>query len=183
MLLKVDFNFNYKYLFRQLFIQKFVEIHSSLFIPFFYKLLVYFSINELELWDDSRVYNYFYFFRFFFGSKCFFVSFKSFFSYSKTSYSFSLQGFFNKFRCFFPMFFLVNDLLFLSSDTYFYSFFNFEKLFLILRFFDLNLVAEKKTNLGLYYLYDNLNFKFFFRTKIFDADIFVFFFWFFKFWT
>jgi len=140
-------------------------------MPYLNILLLFFSVNEIEQLDDSRTFNYFYLFRFFFGKKSFFTKFVSFFSYNRNFYNFNIQIVFKKSYCFFPLFFLVNDLLFLTNINFFTWFFNPTKHnVFILRFFDMNLFLEKKTNAGLYSLVNNLNYKFFFECSDYDSS-------------
>jgi hypothetical protein len=165
MLLKQDFYFTYKNVLRFYLLQKCDFFLNSFELPFLTSLLLYFSVSELEDLDDGRAFNYFFLFRFFFGKKAFLTKFDSSFRLNRTFYSFTIYIFFQKRNCFFPLFFLVNDLLAFSSDKYIKIFFMPHRsgCSFFLRFFDMNLFLEKKTNSGLYYLYDNLNFKFFFK--------------------
>ena len=170
MLLKIDYNFNLKYVLRFLFLQKYPFITNTFAMPYLNILLLFFSINEVEQLDDPRTFNYFFLFRFFFGKKSFFTKFFSFFSYNRNFYNFNVQIFFKKIYCFFPLFFLVNDLLPLTNINFLSWFFNPTKHnIFILRFFDMNLFLEKKTNAGLYNLVNNLNYKFFFECSDYDS--------------
>lgn len=166
MLTKQDYYFTYKYVLRFLLAQQYGFFLNTYNVPTLDRLLLYFSINELEYLDDYRTFNYHYLFRFFFGQKCFFTRFDSFFRLNRTFFNFNVQVFLKKRICFFPLFLLVNDLLVFTSNSYLKLFFmplSQNGCLFYLRFFDLNLFLEKKTNAGLYYLVNNLNFKFFFR--------------------
>lgn len=165
MLLKVDYFFTYKHVLRFLLLQKYIYFYNTFMIPFLRSLLVFISVNKLLQLDDPRSFNYFYLFRFYFGKRCFFTKFSTITSFSSTSYSFNIQVSLKDKRCYFPLFFLINDLLALSSRAYWGFFFmwRFNGIYFFFRFFDLNLFLQKKTNAGLYFLYNNLNYKFFFQ--------------------
>lgn len=52
---------------------------------------MFFSLKDLETLDDARVYNYFFFFKFFFGYRAVFSGYKSFFNLGKTTFSVKIQ--------------------------------------------------------------------------------------------
>lgn len=167
-MLKVDYFFNYKFLLRFLLIHKSVFLFNNSFgLSFLHTLLVYFSINELESFDDTRTINYFYLFRFFFGCRCYIVGFSTVSSYNKVIYNFNVQIFLKNRNCFFSVFFLVNDILSSYISFSFFKFFYMSlkkgDIYFFVRFFDMNFFLERKTNPGLYDLIDNLNFRFFFK--------------------
>src|SRR3546814_17749611 len=89
-MLRSDFLFNYFN------ITRFVLLHKDLtknnfLIPNLNKIICYFPLKNLEDLDDVRVYNYFYFFKFFFGFRAFFIGYKSIQSFSKVTYDFKVQ--------------------------------------------------------------------------------------------
>lgn len=159
----------YKNVFRHLLIQKAVlsNIYS---LPVLRNLLVYFSVKDLEFLDDDRIFNVFFLFRFFFGRKAFITKFSSFFSLNVRTYSFNVQIFYSCNYCFFPLFFFVNDILANSSSKpkFFFSKNKESYILFFFRFFDMDSFMEKKVNAGLYFLKDNINFKFVFQCYDFD---------------
>lgn len=171
MFLKVDCNFTYRYTLRSILMHRYFYFKNFFELPTLNSLLIYFSINEVEQLEDPRTFNYFYLIRFFFGRKSFFTKFSSFFSHNKNYYSFNVQIFLNKNDLFFPLFFLSNDLLALTSSKFINYFFTPTRFdIFVLRFFDMNLFLEKKTNAGLYNLLNNLNYKFFFECSNYEIN-------------
>jgi hypothetical protein len=170
MTLRLDFSFMYKNVFRFLLINK-AFLSNTHELPILKSLLIYFSVKDLEFLDDERLFNFFYLFNFFFGRRAFITRFSSSFNLNVRTYTFNVQVFFSSKYCYFPLFFLANDLLAVSSykPSIFFSRNKDLRILFYLRFFDMNLFLEKKTNAGLYYLKDNINFKFSFQSS--DLDL------------
>ena len=170
MALKIDYKFVYNYIIRFLFFHKFFN-YNTYAMPKLKALIIYFSVNEMEAVDNPKTFNYFFLIRFFFGKRAFFTKYSNFTSFSRNFYNFNVQVFFNKCDYFFPIFFLVNDMLpFVSNKFFSYFFVPTNANIFILRFFDMNLFLEKKTNAGLYSLNNNLNFKFFFECSDYELN-------------
>jgi hypothetical protein len=54
-------------------------------------IILFFPLKDMETLDDARIYNYFYFFKFFFGATAFFSGYKSFFHLGKTTFNVRIQ--------------------------------------------------------------------------------------------
>lgn len=161
----VDGSFNYTYLVRFLLIHKTDVFFSTFEVPLLRRLLFFFSVIDLSDLDDARVFNYYYLFRFFFGSKAFFTGFKTRFSLGRTFYSFNVVSFFSQRFSFFPMNFLINDVLpIINKNNYGYYVDGFS---FTMSFFDMNLFLEKKNNLALFNLKNPLVSRFIFSSKNF----------------
>lgn len=72
----VDLFFHYKYINRNLLIQKLV-CTSSFLVPFISKLIFAFSIIDLDNLDDVSLSRCYFLLKFFFGKKAFFIKFAS----------------------------------------------------------------------------------------------------------
>jgi len=79
----IDYSFFYKFTVRSIIAYKFFTIGNTYNIPFISKLLLFFSLANIEDIHIVSAYNYAYLFRFFFGRKACFSRFKSFFSLGK----------------------------------------------------------------------------------------------------
>lgn len=162
MLNSVDYSFNYKFLFRNILIQKLSKILNSFSIPHVQKLVLYFSLMDFETLDDVRIYNYHYFFKFFLGERAFFSGYKSLFNLGKTTLNVKIQLILNKKDVFFSLLFFSNDVLpFLDlgylSSNYFKQNLNIHVFTFLIK--DMNIFVEKKTNIGLFNLKDALHFQ------------------------
>jgi len=138
-------------------------------LPSIEKAVLFFFLKDFDDFNDPKFYNYFYFFKFFFGKKAFFLGYKSLFDLGKTTYNIKVQCFLSKKDIF-------NSILFLSNDvfTFLDSLYIDTKvtevtrslIVVLLKIKDMNVFVEKKTNVGLFYLKDPLNIQlFFFGTK------------------
>lgn len=159
----VDYVFFYKLTVRSLMIYKFKSIINTHSVPLISKLVLFFSLINIEDLHMVQGYNYAYLFRFFLGRKTYLSRQKSFFNLGKWTYSFniccSIKGKF----VYDELFFLANDVLPKVEKFYFKSgiFSRDLKIFYII-LKDLNFFSEQKTNLGLFYLDNNLNFHLFY---------------------
>jgi len=72
MLNSIDYNFGYKNISRFLIMHKFNFFNGSV-IPELNKIILFFSLKDMMTLDDARIYNYFYFFKFFLGVTAFFL--------------------------------------------------------------------------------------------------------------
>jgi len=79
--------------------------------PFLEKVVLFFSIQQLQDLEDPRIYNYFYLLRFFFGRKAFVSNYKSAFILGKHYYTFDIRATFSAKDLFYPILFLVYELL------------------------------------------------------------------------
>jgi hypothetical protein len=161
----VDGFFNYSYLVRFLLIHKTDAFFSTFELPLLRRLVFFISVVDLSDLDDARVFNYYYLFRFFFGSKALFTGFSSRFSLGRTFYSFNIVSFFFRRFSFFPMSFLINDVLPLINKAN-YSYY-LEGFCFTISFFDMNLFLEKKNNLALFNLKNPLVSRLIFSSKNF----------------
>ena len=76
----MDYYFLYKYISRQVLINKLGYITNTYKLPQISRLLFSFSLNRLEDLDDVQGYNYLYMFKFFFGKRAYLTKLKSHFS-------------------------------------------------------------------------------------------------------
>ncbi len=163
-MLRSDFLFNY------LNVTRFILLHKDLsrnnfLIPNLNKIICYFPLKNLEDLDDVRVYNYFYFFKFFFGFRAFFIGYRSVQSFSRTTYDFKIQIILRHNDIFSLLSFFVYDVLpILDVDYYSVSLLKSSLISYHFLIKDMNIFSEKKTNLGLFNLKDNLNFDLFFNS-------------------
>ena len=175
--MRSDFLFNYNNVIRFILLHKDLSNNNYL-IPNLCKVICYFPLKNLEDLDDVRVYNYFYLFKFFIGFRAFFTGYKCIQGFGQTTYDFRVQIVLKKNDIFPLLSFFVND-IFPVLDADYYSV-NLIKGNLISYHFllkDMNIFSEKKTNLGLFNLKDDLNFKFSFNSlknnsvKLFFSNI------------
>ena len=155
----LDFYFHYLHISRFI-INNRVAFSNTHCVPYLAKLVLFFSLLNLTIVEDTSIYNYFYLFRFYLGRKAFIINYRSFFSLRNTYYSFDICISLRKQALFFPIAFYVNDLhRFLSLKGYHSYFINSFCYALIIK--DTNLFTERKTNLGLYNLKHVLNYRFY----------------------
>lgn len=153
------------YFFHDKFSSRFLMMHklnsfASHQIPSFVKLVLFFALKDLETLDDVRIFNYFYFFRFFLGRVAFFHGYKSFFRLGKTTFNIKIQVIASKSDIHKTLFFLSNDVFALVSSSYVSNKLVMKSsvgfiVYYVLR--DMNIFVEKKTNVGLFNLKDPLN--------------------------
>jgi len=113
----LDFFFHYKFVLRYLFINKFLVCNHSFSIPFFKKMIAFFPVKSTVDLNNPSTFNYFYFFRFFFGQKAMLTKRATIFKLGVVYHSFNVQIILLHKYLFFSLFFLANDILpFLNKD-------------------------------------------------------------------
>jgi len=165
MLNSIDLSLNYKFLSRFFIMHKLNLFKNNFQIPFIKKIVLFFSLKDLDTFDDPRFYNYFFFFKFFLGKKAAFYGYNSFFNLGKTTFSIKVQLVLSKNDVYNTLLFFSNDILSFIDPLYI-GVKHFEKanrLYCICYLIkDMNLFVEKKTNIGLFHLKDPLNIQLFF---------------------
>jgi len=160
---KNDFYFHYKNVGRFIILNKFSLYKVNTYNVFnIVKAISYFSVKDLENFDDVCVSNYFFFLYFFFGGQSYFFNYNSVFNLGITYYSFYIQCLFVNRNVFFLLNFVLNEILVGVEKTRFIS----EKM-CFLNFFvkDVSIFIEKRTILGLFNLRHTLNIRFFFLSS------------------
>lgn len=163
-MLNTDILFNYHNINRFILLHK-LGINNSFLVPNLNKFICYFSLKHLDDLNDVRIYNYFFFFKFFLGFRAFFTGYRVTQGFGQTTYDFRIQIILRKNDLYFPLSFFLNDVLSIIDNDYFY--FNLKKINNIIcsiTIKDMNIFSEKKTNLGLFNLKDNLKLRFFLST-------------------
>ena len=161
--LKNDLFFSYKSVIRYLLINKYGFFINTNQLPFLKKIVIFFNIYNLIDLEDSRSFNYAYFFRFFFGKRSFFTKSINIFHLGVNFFSFSVQCFFYKSFSFFPLHFFLNDVLAVTDKQFFkFNFYLGSISFFLFSFYDMSIFIEKKTNIGFYNLKDPIYYKLFF---------------------
>lgn len=162
MLNSIDLSFTYRNTLRFLLFNKIGFIFNSFQIPSLTKSVIFFFLNNLTNLQENCIYNYYFFFKFFFGFKAYFCGFSVVKGFLTTQYSFKIQIILRKKDVFGLLHFFSNDII--PALDFFYLFdHNFNKnLTFCYTLEDLNIFVEKKTSLGLFYLKHPLNFKFYF---------------------
>lgn len=164
-MLKIDSSFNINNLIRFIMLHK-IQIKNSFLIPKFSKIVCYFSLKNLEDLDDVKIYNYFYFFKFFLGYNAFVANYNMIQGYGKTTYNLRIQIVLCKNHIIFPLSFFASDLLPIVDKDYLELKFRKLKGYHVnLLINDMNIFTEKKTNIGLFNLKDGLNIKFFIKNS------------------
>jgi hypothetical protein len=163
----VDFNFNYRFLIRQILIQK-VGLSNNSSIPEINSIILFFSLKFIENVDSPENFNFFYFFRFFFGRTASVVKFRKNFKQGVSSYNYNIKLLINKNSVYSIFFFFLNDVVpFVERNSIFLQkkFFNKKRNhdFLFLSIKDVLIFSEKKGNIGLFDLKTPLNIKIFFN--------------------
>jgi hypothetical protein len=163
-MIDIDFNFFYKYSVRSLVMAKYSRIDNIFSIPVISKVVYFFILSRLEDVDDIQSYNFGYLFKYFFGRMAFVSRVKSFFNPGVWSYSFKISMMITG-RDILPNFmFLVTEFVFRADKSFIRSgIFNKDLQIFYIIIKDMNLFSEKKTNLGLFQLYQDLNLHFFFK--------------------
>jgi len=90
MLNSISYSFNNRFLSRFIIMHK-LNLDQVNLMPTLNKIVLFFSLKDLETLDDVRIYNYFYFFKFFFGLRASFAGYKSFFNLGKTTFNVKIQ--------------------------------------------------------------------------------------------
>lgn len=153
---RFDLYFHYKHVGRNIMLNKYsFDYLNSYGILSFKKVLVYFSIKDLENLDDFCIANYYFFMFFFFGYRSFFFNYSSTFNLGVTYYSFFIQCFFNNRYVFFFLNFMINDLLEL----------NLEKLQENFKVKDISIITEKRALTGFFNIRHTLDIKFFYSNS------------------
>jgi len=121
-------------------------------------LLIYVLIRKLDLLDNSKIFNCFYLFRYFFGHKAYIISYKSTYLLGKTFVDFDIGLQLKNNKIYFPLHVYTYELqpvlnLSVARDY----FINNKKINIVL--WDVNIFTEKKTNVGLFNLVDPLHFS------------------------
>lgn len=165
MLSSFDYKFNYFTLLRFVLLNKIGCLTNVNYIPCIEGLYLFFSLKNATVLDNSQNFNFFYFFKFFFGRNAYITNFQSTFSFGETFHSYNVELFLKKNDLYFFLFYLSNDIFFLlDKDSIFinrnFFFNNYNNLFLSIK--DLSIFSEIKTNIGLFDLKSPLNIKFIF---------------------
>jgi len=174
MLSGIDYHFNYINTLRFFLLHQsgnFLNLHQIVDIK---KIVLFFPIKNVDFLDHSFVFNYFYFFKFFFGYKAYFTGYESKFRLGLTTYSFRIQLVLKELDMFFFINIFMNDIIPVLNKGYL-SWFLFSKKLNIYSFVikDMSIFNEIKTNVGLFNLKHNLNFKLFFTGIDFKSSIFL----------
>jgi hypothetical protein len=115
-MIKFDWFFHYKNVGHFIMLNKFSsQIFNSYETLCFTKAVSYFSIKNLENFDDFCVSNYFFFMFFFLGGQSIFLNFKSIFNLGVIYYNFLVQCLFIKRCVFFLLNFLLSEMLFSAN--------------------------------------------------------------------
>lgn len=165
---RTDILFNYNNITRFLLLHK-LSIDNTFLIPSLSKLVCYFSIKNLEDLSDVKIYNYFFFLKFFFGSRAFFTGYRVDQGFGRTAHNFNVQLILRKSDLSFSFAFILNDIIPIIDNDYLY--YNLKKLDYFIcniTIKDMNIFSEKKTNLGLFNLKDSFNLKFYVSAKNMD---------------
>lgn len=157
-----DFYYYNSNILRFLMLQKSTNFNNSFSITSFDKLVLYFSILNINDLDDLSLFNYLYFFRFFLGVNAYFTKIQINYKLGVTTYSIRVKIILLNRDIYSFLSFFLNDIVFSSELEHL---FNFSKRFRIYSLCLPTLVffSEKKTNVGLLDLTVSLNLKFFFN--------------------
>lgn len=119
-MLSIDYSFNYKNLSRFIFIHNLFFLNNIFNIPRINKLIFVFFLNQIGDLDDVSIYNYFFFFKFFFGYRAFFTGFKTRFHLGSLTYSLNVRIILMKKDLYYSMLFFSNDIVNISKQFSFY---------------------------------------------------------------
>ncbi len=153
--------FNYKFISRFVLYNKLNLLLNVYKLPDISKFGIFFSLKMVDdLWDVS-IFNYFFFFRFFFGVKAFVFNYKSIYNFGGSTYKFAIYSLFCKKNIFDAISFLIFDII-PSLDYNYYKIKLYKGKLIIVRILilDMNIFTEKKTSVGLLNIKHDLNFKF-----------------------
>lgn len=162
---RTDILFNYNNTTRFVLLHK-LSVLNSFLVPSLHKLVCYFSVKNIEDLNDVKIYNYFFFLKFFFGTRAFFTGYRMDQGFGRTAYDFNIQIVIRKTDLSFPFSFILNDVMPIIDNDYLY--YNLKKIDYFIcnvTIKDMNIFSEKKTNLGLFNLKDNFNLKFYISAK------------------
>jgi hypothetical protein len=156
-----DFYFHYRYVMRNILLLKFSSLHFNTYnLTELNKIILDFSIKDLDDLLHLKLSNYFYFFRFFFGKKGVITKIKSNFELNILYHSFSIRIMQNKYDLNYTILFLLEE-IFPALNLNYLQWIR-SKNFYIFEILDMNIFIDKKTSIGFFNLDDNLKFKFFF---------------------
>jgi hypothetical protein len=115
----LDFFFYYKYIIRFiLFLKKSVSKYNFIDILEIKKLIVYFSLKNIQDLNNLAISNYYYYFKYFFGKIPFFSSYKYSFKLNVNYYNFIILYNFKKKDIYYVFYFLTNDIYsFISKNA------------------------------------------------------------------
>jgi hypothetical protein len=154
----LDFFFYYKYIIRFiLFLKKSTSKYNFIDILEIKKLIVYFSLKNIQDLNNLALSNYYYYFKYFFGKIPFFSSYKYTFKLNISYYNFIILYNFKKKDIYYVFYFLINDIYsFISKNAI-----NIKKENNYWEFTinDMNFFIEKKNSIGFFHLKDYVNFK------------------------
>lgn len=107
----LDFFFYYKYITRFiLFLKKSAFKYNFIDILEIKKLIVYFSLKNIQDLNNLAISNYYYYFKYFFGKIPFFSSYKYTFKLNINYYNFIILYNFKKKDIYYVFYFLINDI-------------------------------------------------------------------------
>jgi hypothetical protein len=158
----IDFFFHYKNIGRFVILNKF---SSNLFNSYnflkFSKVVIFFSLKDIDNIDDLRISNYVFFYLFFFGVQGFFFNFFSTFRLGVTYYDLNIQCVLMKKFIFFVLCFLVNENInFVLLDRL-----NCPDACWLYRAEDLSILVDRSSVVGLFSIYKPVDFSFFFSSS------------------
>jgi len=112
----------------------------------FEKIIAFFSVCNLEDFDNFCISNYFYFIFFFFGNRSFFFNYSTNFSLGIYYYNFTIRCILNNYRLFYVFNFLINE----TYGMYIYKevYYNENRYFIS----NVNFFFEKRPNIGFFNL-------------------------------
>jgi len=161
-MLYLDYKFFYVNSARRIILNKSNKLNNIYQLPEIKKIILFFPITKIEDIDSIQIYNYIYLFKFFFGRRAFVSKIKSFFNLGKWTYSFKICLIIKHKDIYNKLFFIINDLVPLVESNYrYYGLFSKHLKIFYLVIGDMNIFSEKKTNLGLFALEQNINFHLF----------------------
>jgi len=150
---KVDYNFTYKNVLRNLLINKSNSIQNTYGIGNIDKIIVTIPIIDKEDVDAREGYNYCYLFKFFFGKRAYLSHYESNYHLGVWDYKMKIGLTLRKKEIYTFLFFYINDVLYKIDKSYIsYGLFNKSLNIFYILLKDLNIFSEKKTNLGLFNL-------------------------------
>ena len=162
---KIDFFFNYSNLIRFILVNKLNLRGNINLIPSVDSVALFFCVRNSLVYDDVQNYNFFYFFKFFFGQLPLITKFTKRLHLGDWFYDYNVELILKKKDVYFFFYFLSNDILKSTDEQYFFfnkKYFKRNDSFLYLNFSDVSLFSELKGNIGLFDLKVPLNIKVFF---------------------
>lgn len=156
--MRIDSYGFYKYITRSILLKKTVYPKNSYMIPTIYKVVYSFRLFKIEDLDDVQIYNYLYFFKFFLGTRGFLTRLKSFSNLGVWTYSLKVCVISSKPRNLYNnLYKFVNEYIYFIDKNYLiyqYMTKNCSIYKIIVK--DLNFFSDRKTNIGLFNLHENL---------------------------